>query len=52
MLYNLLVAPVIVAGIVAIFAEDISIGLKIGALVLCIEIAGLAFFFARIVGMI
>jgi hypothetical protein len=52
MLYNLLVAPAIVAGIAAIFAEDISIGLKIGALVLCIEIAGLAFFFARATGMI
>ena len=52
MLYNLLVAPVIVAGIVAIFAEDISIGRKIGALVLGIEIVGLAFFFARATGMI
>jgi hypothetical protein len=30
----------------------IGIGLKIGALVLCIEIAGLAFFFARATGMI
>jgi hypothetical protein len=51
-LYNLLVGPVIVAGIVAIFSEDISIGLKIGALVLCIELAALGFFFARITGMI
>jgi hypothetical protein len=49
-LYNLFVAPVIVAGIVAIFAENISTGLKIGALVLCIEIAGLGFFFLRIIG--
>jgi hypothetical protein len=50
MLYNLLVAPVIVAGVGAIFSEEISIGLKIGALVLCIEIAALGFFFARIAG--
>ncbi|MBV9632098.1 MAG: hypothetical protein JO230_28670 [Xanthobacteraceae bacterium] len=48
MLYNLLVAPALIAIIFGILCWDARVGLTAGALTLCVEIAGIAYFFAAV----
>jgi hypothetical protein len=45
-----MVAPIIAALIIGILGRDFDAGLQAFAIVLCIEIAGLGFFFLRIIG--